>query len=356
MDTKCDVFISYRREGGAQYARILQLMLIQRGYSVFLDYDELTDGIFSEKIRSAIKNAPVFLLVLSKGAMTRCVNEDDWVRQELILAVEHNKHIVPVNPDNEFDGFPSGMPERLKDVISSHQHSEIGFGQLLRVSIDFLIKNRLVPTLGERSPLEHSNFSVDNKFNINEKELDTNNSTNHKRLSIIEQHETMDISVDIPFLVGTNKIDLNPITKQKIAILIQQIKSNETYLASFEVMTAFSPEGNFMLNKEVALMRANAIADVLKLHLEGITPTATYIEHSWKDVANKLKEQNYMSVADSIEYIMEKESNPQIVYAQIRRLPKYNDMIKPILSQMRYTTCRLKLVKLQVQNSVHKSN
>lgn len=30
-----DIFISYRREGGAQYARILQLMLIQRGYKVF---------------------------------------------------------------------------------------------------------------------------------------------------------------------------------------------------------------------------------------------------------------------------------------------------------------------------------
>ena len=37
-----DIFISYRRTGGAQYARILQLMLTQRGYKVFLDYDELT--------------------------------------------------------------------------------------------------------------------------------------------------------------------------------------------------------------------------------------------------------------------------------------------------------------------------
>ena len=152
---KYDIFISYRRDGGAQYARILQLMLIQRGYKVFLDYDELTDGIFSDKIKAAIKDAPVFMLVLSKGSMQRCANEGDWVRQEITLAIEQGKHIVPVNPDNGFDGFPEGMPENLKESIGSHQHSEISFGQALGATIDLMIKNRLVPTLGERVSNEH---------------------------------------------------------------------------------------------------------------------------------------------------------------------------------------------------------
>lgn len=155
MTNKYDIFISYRRDGGAQYARILQLMLIQRGYKVFLDYDELTDGVFSDKIVAAIKEAPVFMLVLSKGSMTRCANDGDWVRKEITLAVEQGKHIVPVNPDNGFDGFPEGMPEKLKDFIGSHQHSEISFGQALGATIDLMIKNRLVPTLGERVSNEH---------------------------------------------------------------------------------------------------------------------------------------------------------------------------------------------------------
>lgn len=151
---KYDIFISYRRVGGAQYARILQLMLIQRGYKVFLDYDELTDGVFSDKIRAAIKEAPVFMLVLSGGAMTRCANEGDWVREEITLAVKQEKHIIPVNPDTSFDGFPDGMPEELKKAVGSHQHSEISFGQALGATIDLMIKNRLVPTLGERNSLE----------------------------------------------------------------------------------------------------------------------------------------------------------------------------------------------------------
>lgn len=154
-ENKYDIFVSYRRIGGAQYARILQLMLIQRGYKVFLDYDELTDGVFSDKIRAAIKEAPVFMLVLSEGSMKRCANDGDWVREEITLAIDQQKHIVPVNPDNGFDGFPEGMPERLKESIGSHQHSEISFGQALGATIDLMIKNRLVPTLGERTSNEH---------------------------------------------------------------------------------------------------------------------------------------------------------------------------------------------------------
>lgn len=161
MANKYDIFISYRRDGGAQYARILQLMLTQRGYKVFLDYDELTDGIFSDHIKAAIKDAPVFMLVLSDGALKRCINEDDWVRQEILLAAQHNKHFVPVNPDNKFDGVPDGLPTEIKTVAGSHQQSEIGFGQTLGVTIDLMIKNRLVPTIGSRSQSDHMDMDFD---------------------------------------------------------------------------------------------------------------------------------------------------------------------------------------------------
>lgn len=150
MGNKYDIFISYRREGGAQYARILQLMLIQRGYKVFLDYDELSDGAFGEEIKKAIQEAPIYMLVLSKGSMARCVNEDDWVREEISFAILLKKHIIPINPDNRFDGFPQGMPEKLKDVIGSFQFSEINFGSLLGATIDIMIKKRVEPIIGER--------------------------------------------------------------------------------------------------------------------------------------------------------------------------------------------------------------
>lgn len=187
-NNKYDIFISYRRDGGAQYARILQLMLIQRGFKVFLDYDELTDGVFSEHIKKAIKEAPVFMLVLSEKSMDRCVNKDDWVRQEIMLAIEQGKHLIPVNPDNSFNGFPKDtkdktIPQEIRERVSSHQFSEIGFGQTLGITIDLMIKNRLVPTLGERN----ATSKVDVDYNSAQESLRKIDAHNRfmKRLGII---------------------------------------------------------------------------------------------------------------------------------------------------------------------------
>ncbi len=148
---KYDIFISYRRLGGAQYARILQLMLSLRGYKVFLDYDELTDGKFGVHIQKAIKEAPIFMLVLSKEALVRCKNEGDWIRREIQLAISEGKHIIPVNPDNSFDGIPTNIPDNIKEAVETHQHSEINFGQTLGVTVDYMVKNRIIPKIGDRT-------------------------------------------------------------------------------------------------------------------------------------------------------------------------------------------------------------
>lgn len=153
MKNQYDIFISYRRDGGAQYARILQLALQQRGYRVFLDYDELTDGIFGEHIKNALEATPVFMVILSKNALDRCVNEKDWLRQEITLAYTGKKQIIPVNPDGIFDmNIPDALPEEIKKMVIEYQHSEIRFGQTLSTTVDFMIKHRIEPILGKRKP------------------------------------------------------------------------------------------------------------------------------------------------------------------------------------------------------------
>lgn len=160
-NNKYDIFISYRRVGGAQYARILQLMLIQRGYKVFLDYDELRDGTFSDRIKAAIKDAPVFMPVLSAGSMARCVNDNDWVGREILLAAQEGKHFVPIDPDRTFDGVPHGVPTAIKEAIEGNQHSEISFGQLLGASVEQMITNRLVEKVGSRTSQEKKDSDFD---------------------------------------------------------------------------------------------------------------------------------------------------------------------------------------------------
>lgn len=148
-----DIFISYRRDGGEDFARQIQLALENYGYKVFLDFDACDDGSFEQKIKVGIKESPIFMLILSHGALERCVNEDDWVRKEIEYAVELKKKIIPINPDKTFDNFPEGFPTALRDYIGSHQISDIPRGQLFKASLDMLVKRRINEILPPRKKI-----------------------------------------------------------------------------------------------------------------------------------------------------------------------------------------------------------
>lgn len=46
---KYEIFISYRRDGGVDYARMIYLELKGRGYNTFFDYNSLRDGDSQDK-------------------------------------------------------------------------------------------------------------------------------------------------------------------------------------------------------------------------------------------------------------------------------------------------------------------
>ena len=140
-----DIFISYRRATGKNFARIIKPELEKRGFHVFLDFDELKDGVFDKRIMDAIKDSPIFLMILSKGALDRCVNENDWVRAEIMYASEQNKHIIPVEVDKSFREIPNELPEEVKSVLGAHQFSQVDTESLLEVSMEKLVRERIFP-------------------------------------------------------------------------------------------------------------------------------------------------------------------------------------------------------------------
>lgn len=144
-EKKYDIFISYRNADGAQYARILQLELEKYHYKVFLDYDELKDGVFGEDITDAIRSATVFIMVLTPEYLTRTMEDNSWITKEIRLAIESKKHFIPVNPDRKFNGIPKDTPEDIAAVVNDNQHSSIDFGQALGATVDMMVKNRIVP-------------------------------------------------------------------------------------------------------------------------------------------------------------------------------------------------------------------
>ena len=146
-----DIFISYRRDDGAQYARILQLELEKRGHKVFLDYEELKDGVFGDNIKDALKTTPIFLMVLTPLYLERCMEKESWIREEIELAIKSGMHFVPVDPDRKFNGTPKGTPQEIADIVNNHQHSAIDFGQALGPTVDLMDRNRIAPRLHHKA-------------------------------------------------------------------------------------------------------------------------------------------------------------------------------------------------------------
>ena len=106
-----DIFLSYRRDGGHEMARLLYEHLRLKGLNCFFDLEELGSGQFNEKLLDSIEESKNFVLVLSPNALERCQNEGDWVRCEIEHAIKCEKNIVPLM----LPGFewPEELPESL---------------------------------------------------------------------------------------------------------------------------------------------------------------------------------------------------------------------------------------------------
>ena len=55
MIKKFDIFISYRREGGFEVAKLIKDLLTRDGYSVSFDMDNLLNGDFNKELCSRVK-------------------------------------------------------------------------------------------------------------------------------------------------------------------------------------------------------------------------------------------------------------------------------------------------------------
>ncbi len=136
---KNDIFISYRRKDGIHVAHHLYDRLKERGLSCYFDLENDRSGNFDEALYEAIAESKNFVLVLNKGSLVRCLDENDWVRKEILKAIELKKNIVPVL----VDGFSwkeevnSSFPAEIYDL---NKRQSVEWSHIyLRSSIDKII-------------------------------------------------------------------------------------------------------------------------------------------------------------------------------------------------------------------------
>lgn len=208
-----DVFISYRREGGIDFARLLYEELTKRGLSVFFDIEELREGNFNNQLYSAILNSKNFIVIMSRQSLDRCVNENDWVNNEIKYALDEKINIIPIMME-EFQ-FPDklGNIEAIRHIqavqyIHLYHNASIEkiCERLQDISWNNIPKGEIVETI-EEERFENTYINNDN----HDKELARLNTQRKilKRFDI-DVYEKIKEELDnlVILDIGTNRGDL----------------------------------------------------------------------------------------------------------------------------------------------------
>jgi hypothetical protein len=116
------IFLSYRREDAAPYARLLQFQLSERfpDAQVFMDLDSIEAGLdFADVIGEAVDSCALFVALIGRQWATladdagnrRLDDPDDFVRFEVQAALERGVRVIPVLVDG-------AAPLRLQQLPS----------------------------------------------------------------------------------------------------------------------------------------------------------------------------------------------------------------------------------------------
>ena len=164
-----DIFISYRRSDGTDKARMITETLKGKNYRCFLDFDRLKGGKFDEKIEIAIKDAPIFIAVMTPDYLVRQKKDkeeenqnEDWVYKEIEFAKENGKYIITINYNKQIESIPNEVPANISQALGAHTFAEVHDGQTYESNMENLIKgwiSEVLPPPSFRSK-EKANIEV----------------------------------------------------------------------------------------------------------------------------------------------------------------------------------------------------
>ena len=121
------IFLSYRRDDAAPYARLLQYQLSERfpDAQVFMDLDSIEAGLdFAEVIRDAVDSSAVLVALIGRQWATvadeegrrRLDDPDDYVRFEVQTALKRGVRVIPVLVDNARPLRQQQLPAELQKL------------------------------------------------------------------------------------------------------------------------------------------------------------------------------------------------------------------------------------------------
>ncbi len=121
------IFISYRRDDAAGYARAVYAELARQfgAERVFMDVDDIGAGqMFDEVIQRAVGESKVLLVMMGKrwqgereGRPPRIADAGDFVRLEVAAGLADGLHVIPLLLDGATMPGEAQLPEELRPLV-----------------------------------------------------------------------------------------------------------------------------------------------------------------------------------------------------------------------------------------------
>jgi tetratricopeptide (TPR) repeat protein len=131
------IYIAYRRHVSAFIARAIYADLTQHGYDAFIDVERVDAGTFDTVSQHQIAAHAHFLLILAPGTVERCLEPQDWLRQEIENAIRFERNIIPVLVNGfTFEAYRKYLVGALRDLprynglTLYHEYFEEGMARL----------------------------------------------------------------------------------------------------------------------------------------------------------------------------------------------------------------------------------
>lgn len=119
------IFISYRRGDSADFTVALynELCKLFGEEKIFKDINSIPLGLnFASVLEKALDESSVVLLVIGPGYISdhghRLFQETDWVRQEVVMALDRDMRVVPILVNGAPLPKQNELPETMQPVIN----------------------------------------------------------------------------------------------------------------------------------------------------------------------------------------------------------------------------------------------
>lgn len=305
-------------------AQIIHDKLAEKGITSFLDLEELRSGKFNEKLYEAIDNSSNFILILPKGALDRCVSAEDWVRKEILEAIEKKKTIIPVLcdgfdwPRDKYDAMPEEICslENYNAVKSTQDYLSAMIDRLISFMSGVNNQRILLGTVKESSELVSTEEYFRNALkNIEDiKSIDMAFHGGAEWFTSIEKtdllHDLVESGVHIRILLNL------PNVSEKIAQHMRH--KRKKYMSFDECITRWAEfEEEYPDNVEIRVIDIPLLRRYYSVHTKD--PKQDTVNIKYYTYANSRPDKNYQPIfysdsdyfrlyRDEFEYLWNKES------------------------------------------------